>query len=64
LYTSKGHFESTVTSNPTACVISINFIFYIFKLRVFENRVLRRTFGVKRDEVTVGEGGVEEKTAY
>jgi hypothetical protein len=27
------------------------------KLRVFENRVLRRTFGPKRDEVT---GGMEE----
>jgi hypothetical protein len=27
-------------------------MFCIFKLRVFENRVLRRTFGAKRDEVT------------
>jgi hypothetical protein len=25
------------------------------KLRVFENRVLRRIFGPKRDEVTVGQ---------
>ena len=31
----------------------------MFVLRVFENRVLRRIFGPKRDEVT---GGVE-KTA-
>jgi len=52
LYTSKGHLESTVSSTPTASVISVNFIFYIFKLRVFENKVLRRTFGVERDEVT------------
>jgi hypothetical protein len=28
-----------------------------FRLRVFENRVLRRIFGPKRDEVT---GGVEK----
>ena len=29
------------------------------RLRVFENRVLRRIFGAKRDEVT---GGVEKTT--
>jgi hypothetical protein len=52
LYTSKGHFESKGTSTPTASVISVNFIFCIFRLRVFENRVLRRTFGAKRDGVT------------
>ena len=30
----------------------MNFILYNTRLRVFENRVLRRIFGSKRDEVT------------
>jgi hypothetical protein len=29
-------------------------VFYDMMLRVFENRVLRRIFGAKRDEVTGG----------
>jgi hypothetical protein len=30
----------------------INILYILYILRVFENRVLRRTFGPKRDEVT------------
>jgi hypothetical protein len=33
-------------------IISLILVFFISRLRVFENRVLRRIFGPKRDEVT------------
>jgi hypothetical protein len=31
--------------------MDFSFIFTLYRLRVFENRVLRRIFGPKRDEV-------------
>jgi hypothetical protein len=34
------------------------------RLRVFENRVLRRIFGPKRDEVTVGWRGLQNEKLY
>jgi hypothetical protein len=30
----------------------LKFLYVFYRLRVFENRVLRRIFGPKRDEVT------------
>jgi hypothetical protein len=34
--------------------VALKTVYFVYSLRVFENRVLRRMFGPKRDEVTGG----------
>jgi hypothetical protein len=50
-----GYLNISQTYRPPKPVTGIPLVnFYLHRLRVFENRVSRRIFGPKRDEVTGG----------
>jgi hypothetical protein len=44
--------EVNVSINIIVAIAGICLIDLLYRLRVFENRVLRRIFGPKRDEMT------------